>query len=107
MATDSKALTTLAAFGAGAALSAIVIKKLNEYQPPSVWKVILLPATEIDVLWISPSLTRSLKQSKPALGAFAHINKPTAGAQKESTLPKGEHPIQLYSLGTPNGVKGK
>ena len=32
-------------------------------------------------------------------------NKPTAGAQHETPLPKGEHPLQLYSLGTPNGVK--
>ena len=38
-------------------------------------------------------------------GKFAAINKPTAGAQKEVELPKGEHPFQLYSLGTPNGVK--
>ena len=38
-------------------------------------------------------------------GAFAHINKPTAGPQKELALPKGSRPLQLYSLATPNGVK--
>ena len=38
-------------------------------------------------------------------GAFAGINRPTAGARVERTLPVGKHPFQLYSLGTPNGVK--
>jgi GST-like protein len=38
-------------------------------------------------------------------GAFAGINRPTAGARHEHELPLGEHPFQLYSLGTPNGVK--
>ncbi|MXO90683.1 glutathione-dependent disulfide-bond oxidoreductase [Pontixanthobacter aquaemixtae] len=38
-------------------------------------------------------------------GRFANINRPTAGAQSEKELPKGEHPHQLYSLATPNGVK--
>jgi len=38
-------------------------------------------------------------------GAFAGINAPTAGARQEIKLQRGEHPIQLYSLGTPNGVK--
>jgi GST-like protein len=38
-------------------------------------------------------------------GAFASINKPTAGAQFEKELPVGKHPHQLYSLATPNGVK--
>jgi GST-like protein len=38
-------------------------------------------------------------------GAFANINRPTSGATHEKELPVGEHPIQLYSLGTPNGVK--
>src|SRR5580693_1576211 len=52
-----------------------------EYTPPKVWV------------------------SKPALGRFANINKPTAGAQFERELPVGKHPLQLYSLGTPNGVK--
>ena len=38
-------------------------------------------------------------------GAFASINRPISGATKEQVLPVGEHPLQLYSMGTPNGVK--
>ncbi|ALZ76672.1 glutathione-dependent disulfide-bond oxidoreductase [Rheinheimera sp. F8] len=38
-------------------------------------------------------------------GAFAAINRPTAGARNETTLPRGEHALQLYSLATPNGIK--
>ncbi len=38
-------------------------------------------------------------------GQFASINRPTAGATHERPLPVGKHPLQLYSLGTPNGVK--
>src|ERR1700744_6263533 len=53
----------------------------TEYTPPKVWI------------------------AKPALGRFANINKPTAGAQFERELPVGRHPLQLYSQGTPNGVK--
>ncbi len=52
------------------------------YQPPKVWT------------W-----------DKDNGGQFASINAPTAGARFEQELPVGKHPIQLYSLGTPNGVK--
>ena len=38
-------------------------------------------------------------------GQFAGVNRPTAGAREEKALPVGEHSYQLYSLGTPNGVK--
>ena len=38
-------------------------------------------------------------------GAFAAINRPVAGATHERDLPVGRHPLQLYSQGTPNGVK--
>lgn len=38
-------------------------------------------------------------------GAFAGINRPTAGARSDLVLPRGEHALQLYSLATPNGVK--
>lgn len=38
-------------------------------------------------------------------GRFANINRPVAGATHERPLPVGKHPLQLYSLGTPNGVK--
>ena len=54
----------------------------NEYVPPTVWT------------WENESG-----------GRFANINRPTAGAQSEKDLPLGDHPQQLYSLGTPNGVK--
>jgi len=53
-----------------------------EYTPPKVW------------IW-----------DKDSGGAFAHINRPVAGATHEQSLPLGEHPLQLYSLATPNGVK--
>jgi GST-like protein len=54
----------------------------NTYQPPKVWQ------------WIQDSE-----------GKFASINRPIAGATFEKELPMGKHPIQLYSLATPNGVK--
>ncbi|MFZ4481080.1 MAG: glutathione-dependent disulfide-bond oxidoreductase [Rhodoferax sp.] len=54
----------------------------SSYTPPRIW---------------SPS-----KQNG---GRFASINRPTAGATHEKELPVGRHPLQLYSLGTPNGVK--
>ncbi|MBQ76126.1 MAG: glutathione-dependent disulfide-bond oxidoreductase [Gammaproteobacteria bacterium] len=54
----------------------------DTYEPPKVWK------------WNPDN-----KQ------AFANINRPTAGAQQEKELPVGKHPLQLYSLATPNGVK--
>jgi GST-like protein len=38
-------------------------------------------------------------------GRFANINRPVAGATHEQALPRGKHPLQLYSLGTPNGIK--
>jgi len=41
----------------------------------------------------------------PSGGQFANINRPTAGATHDKTLPVGKHPLQLYSLATPNGVK--
>lgn len=53
-----------------------------DYQPPRVWT------------W-----------NKPSGGTFANINRPVAGATHEKVLPVGRHPLQLYSLGTPNGVK--
>lgn len=38
-------------------------------------------------------------------GQFASINRPVSGATHEKELPRGKHPLQLYSLGTPNGQK--
>ncbi len=54
----------------------------DNYTPPKVWT------------WDAPSG-----------GAFASINRPIAGPTHEKELPVGKHPIQLYSLGTPNGQK--
>ncbi|MEM1087852.1 MAG: glutathione-dependent disulfide-bond oxidoreductase [Pseudomonadota bacterium] len=42
---------------------------------------------------------------KASGGRFANINRPIAGPTSEKELPVGKHPLQLYSLGTPNGVK--
>ena len=42
---------------------------------------------------------------KDAGGRFGNINRPVAGATHDKELPIGRHPLQLYSLGTPNGVK--
>ncbi|WP_084421260.1 glutathione-dependent disulfide-bond oxidoreductase [Henriciella litoralis] len=42
---------------------------------------------------------------KESGGRFANINRPIAGPTHDKELPIGKHPIQLYSLGTPNGVK--
>ena len=42
---------------------------------------------------------------RPSGGAFANINRPVSGATHEKALPVGEHPLQLYSQGTPNGAK--
>ncbi|MGJ7524699.1 glutathione-dependent disulfide-bond oxidoreductase [Variovorax sp. GB1P17] len=52
------------------------------YTPPTVWS------------W-----------NKESGGRFANINRPIAGATHEKDLPVGRHPLQLYSLATPNGVK--
>lgn len=41
----------------------------------------------------------------PNSGRFATINRPIAGPTHDKELPVGRHPLQLYSLGTPNGVK--
>jgi len=42
---------------------------------------------------------------KASGGQFANINRPISGATHDQELPVGKHPLQLYSLGTPNGVK--
>ena len=53
-----------------------------DYTPPKVWT------------W-----------DKGSGGRFANINRPIAGPTHDKALPVGRHPLQLYSLGTPNGVK--
>jgi GST-like protein len=55
---------------------------MNQYTPPKVWT------------W-----------NKANGGTFASINRPIAGPTHDKELPIGKHPLQLYSLGTPNGVK--
>src|SRR6201996_2103086 len=55
---------------------------ISEYTPPKVWQ------------W-----------NKASGGRFANINRPIAGPTHDKELPVGKHPFQLYSLGTPNGVK--
>ena len=54
----------------------------SDYVPPKVWT------------W-----------NQPSGGRFANINRPVSGPTHEKELPVGRHPLQLYSLGTPNGVK--
>ena len=54
----------------------------SEYVPPKIWT------------W-----------DKDSGGRFANINRPIAGPTHDKDLPIGKHPLQLYSLGTPNGVK--
>jgi GST-like protein len=58
------------------------MSKADKYTPPKVWT------------WDNGSG-----------GKFANINRPVAGATHEKELPLGKHPLQLYSLATPNGVK--
>ncbi len=53
-----------------------------DYTPPKVWK------------W-----------DKENGGRFAGLNRPVAGATHDQELPRGTHPLQLYSMGTPNGIK--
>lgn len=57
-------------------------QELSEYEPPKVWT------------W-----------DKESGGRFANINRPVSGATHDKDRPVGNHPMQLYSLGTPNGVK--
>lgn len=59
-----------------------VEKTMAEYSPPRVW------------VW-----------NRGNGGAFASTNRPVAGPTHEQALPVGKHPLQLYSLATPNGVK--
>jgi GST-like protein len=51
------------------------------------------------------SRRRSGPGTRPNGGHFANINRPIAGPTHEKELPVGRHPLQLYSLATPNGQK--
>ncbi|MBN8281083.1 MAG: glutathione-dependent disulfide-bond oxidoreductase [Gammaproteobacteria bacterium] len=52
--------------------------------------------------WVPPKVWT---WSAPSGGKFANINRPVAGSTHDKPLPVGRHPLQLYSLGTPNGIK--
>src|SRR5580698_5800828 len=58
--------------------------------------------TTEDTAYTPPKIWTWTKQSG---GQFANINRPVAGPTHTKDLPVGRHPLQLYSLGTPNGVK--
>ncbi|MBK6468730.1 MAG: glutathione-dependent disulfide-bond oxidoreductase [Rhodobacter sp.] len=55
-----------------------------------------------DTDWTPP---RVWTWEQPSGGTFASINRPIAGATHDKDLPRGDHPLQLYSLATPNGQK--
>ncbi|WP_040263181.1 glutathione-dependent disulfide-bond oxidoreductase [Pseudomonas massiliensis] len=55
-----------------------------------------------DTAYVPPKVW---KHEAPSGGHFASINRPIAGPTHEKELPTGKHPLQLYSLATPNGVK--
>lgn len=55
-----------------------------------------------DTEWTPP---RVWKWEQPSGGAFASLNRPIAGPTHDKALPVGQHPLQLYSLATPNGQK--
>lgn len=60
------------------------------------------PANNLPAGYVPP---RVWAWEQPSGGQFANINRPVSGATHDKALPVGEHPIQLYSLGTPNGQK--
>lgn len=60
------------------------------------------PANNMPPGYVPP---RIWEWNKANGGQFANINRPISGATHEKELPRGEHSLQLYSLGTPNGVK--
>jgi GST-like protein len=60
------------------------------------------PATSQPPGYVPP---RVWTWEKPNGGEFASINRPVSGATREKALPRGQQPLQLYSLGTPNGKK--
>ena len=55
---------------------------MNKYKPPKIWT------------W-----------DKENGGKFSKINRPFSGSTHQKKLPVGKHPFQLYSQGTPNGIK--
>lgn len=60
------------------------------------------PADNLPAGYVPPAVWTF---DQPSGGTFANINRPISGATHDKVLPVGKHPLQLYSLGTPNGVK--
>lgn len=73
------AVTALAFIGG--ACTAFSLSSLFKYKPSKIW------------------------QFQQQGGTWGSVNQPTAGPRSSEELPRGEHSIQLYSLGTPNGMK--
>src|SRR5215218_7050760 len=65
----------------------------------------VIPHTETEIAMSDYVPAKVWQPNKPSGGAFANINRPVSGATHEKELPVGKHPLQLYSLGTPNGQK--
>jgi len=63
------------------------------------------PTAEIPALPTDYVVPKVWSWDRPSGGQFANINRPIAGATHDKVLPVGDHPLQLYSLGTPNGQK--
>ena len=63
------------------------------------------PTPEIPSLPADYVVPKVWSWDRPSGGQFANINRPVAGATHDQELPVGQHPLQLYSLGTPNGQK--
>ena len=63
------------------------------------------PTAEIPALPADYVVPKIWSWDRPSGGQFANINRPIAGATHDKQLPVGTHPLQLYSLGTPNGMK--
>lgn len=75
------AATALAFVGGAATCTALSLSSLFKYKTPKIWTHV------------------------PQGGTWGSVNRPTAGPRTAAALPRGEHAIQLYSLGTPNGMK--
>eukprot|EP00978_Attheya_sp_CCMP212_P025077 scaffold80002_cov72-Attheya_sp.AAC.1 len=67
--------------GSAVVAGAISLRSIFQYRPAKVWKFVAQG------------------------GTWGQVNRPTAGARFKGELPRGEHAVQLYSLGTPNGMK--
>ena len=60
---------------------------------------------EIPTLPESYQVPEVWKEPKGLGGTFGSINRPTAGSRWEEKLPRGKHDLQVYTLGTANGIK--